>query len=248
MVLPFVAGAALPEVVAHRGYWKTEGSAQNSLASITKACEIGCWGSELDVWITTDGVVVVHHDPKTSNGVMIQDVTFEQLRAQAAPLANGEQIPTLDEYLARWNHSRTKFVLEIKTHAEPQRNRAVVEECFKLLKKYKVKKSELVLIAFDWAVTKDIVSRGYGRQTQYLNGDKSPAQLKSEGVYGLDYNYKVFVENPKWVSEAHDLSMKVNVWTVDNVAKMDEMIALGVDFITTNQPVLLQEKLAAMKK
>ena len=51
------------EVVAHRGYWKAEGSAQNSVASLKKAIEIGARGSECDVYITTDGVVVVHHDP-----------------------------------------------------------------------------------------------------------------------------------------------------------------------------------------
>ena len=43
------------EVVAHRGYWKAEGSAQNSVASLKKAIEIGARGSECDVYITTDG-------------------------------------------------------------------------------------------------------------------------------------------------------------------------------------------------
>ena len=46
---------AQPKVVAHRGYWTTEGSAQNSIASLQKAAEIGCWGSEFDVWMTADG-------------------------------------------------------------------------------------------------------------------------------------------------------------------------------------------------
>ena len=32
------------EVVAHRGYWKAEGSAQNSVASLKKAIEIGARG------------------------------------------------------------------------------------------------------------------------------------------------------------------------------------------------------------
>lgn len=43
------------KVVAHRGYWTTPGSAQNSIASITKADAIGAFGSEFDVWMTTDG-------------------------------------------------------------------------------------------------------------------------------------------------------------------------------------------------
>ena len=49
------------QVVAHRGYWKTEGSAQNSIASLEKAIGIGCRGSETDLILTTDGVLVLHH-------------------------------------------------------------------------------------------------------------------------------------------------------------------------------------------
>ena len=51
-----------PNIVAHRGFWRTDGSAQNSIASFQKAAEIGCWGSEFDVWMTADGVPVVFHD------------------------------------------------------------------------------------------------------------------------------------------------------------------------------------------
>ena len=36
-------------IIAHRGYWKTEGSAQNSIASLTKAQQLGIYGSEFDV-------------------------------------------------------------------------------------------------------------------------------------------------------------------------------------------------------
>ena len=34
---------AQPKIVAHRGYWKTEGSAQNSLTSLQKANDVGCY-------------------------------------------------------------------------------------------------------------------------------------------------------------------------------------------------------------
>ena len=38
------------KVVAHRGFWRTEGSDQNSIASLLKADELGAWGAEFDVW------------------------------------------------------------------------------------------------------------------------------------------------------------------------------------------------------
>ena len=36
------------QVIAHRGFWKTSGSAQNSLAALVKADSIHCYGYEFD--------------------------------------------------------------------------------------------------------------------------------------------------------------------------------------------------------
>ena len=44
--------SAQTRVIAHRGFWKTQGSAQNSITSLLKADSIGCYGSEFDVWLT----------------------------------------------------------------------------------------------------------------------------------------------------------------------------------------------------
>lgn len=44
--------AELPKVIAHRGYWKTPSSAQNSLRALELADSIGVYGSEFDVWLT----------------------------------------------------------------------------------------------------------------------------------------------------------------------------------------------------
>ena len=56
------SAAAQPKIIAHRGYWQTSGSAQNSLASLVKADSIGCYGSEFDVWLTADDRLIVNHD------------------------------------------------------------------------------------------------------------------------------------------------------------------------------------------
>ena len=52
------------KIIAHRGYWKTEGSAQNSIRSLERANEIKVYGSEFDVPLTADNVPVVFHDRK----------------------------------------------------------------------------------------------------------------------------------------------------------------------------------------
>lgn len=45
----FALQAAKPKVIAHRGYWNTEGASQNSIRSLVKADSIGCYASEFDV-------------------------------------------------------------------------------------------------------------------------------------------------------------------------------------------------------
>ena len=56
------AVAAQPKVISHRGYWTAPNSAQNSLASFTKADSVGVFGSEIDVWLTADDKLIVNHD------------------------------------------------------------------------------------------------------------------------------------------------------------------------------------------
>ena len=51
---------------------------------------------------------------------------------------------------------------------------------------------------------------------------------------------KVIKKHPEWVKQAHDLGLKVNVWTVNKEEDMQAMLDLGVDFITTNNPVELK--------
>ena len=56
-------GFSKNKVVAHRGVWKQKGVLQNSIRSFQNAVELGCQGSELDVWLTADNKVVLSHDP-----------------------------------------------------------------------------------------------------------------------------------------------------------------------------------------
>ena len=55
-ILSLVAAAVLgtvvyaqPKIVAHRGYWRTDGSAQNSITALQKAATLGCYGSEFEI-------------------------------------------------------------------------------------------------------------------------------------------------------------------------------------------------------
>src|SRR5574344_1537794 len=84
------SAAADTQIVAHRGYWKTDGSAQNSLTSYKKADALGVYGSEIDIWISTDGVIYVNHD-RTFKGVTIENASSAE--CNKVILDNGEKMP-----------------------------------------------------------------------------------------------------------------------------------------------------------
>src|SRR5690606_2908039 len=78
---------------------------------------------------------------------------------------------------------------------------------------------------------------------QYLNGDKSPEQLKADGIKGADYHYSVFQRKPEWIQSARENKIDLNAWTVNNAKDLRWLLANGFEFITTNEPELLFEEI-----
>lgn len=230
-------------IVAHRGFWNCEesGFSQNSIASISRAQQIEVWGSECDIHLTSDGKIIVNHDPDIE-GLDINKTAFETLSAKL--LKNGERHPDFASYVdqAAKHTDKTILVCEIKKQSSPQMEDELVEKAFATLKeKGMFDPAKVIFISFSLHVCQKIAAEAPLFTNQYLNGDLSPAKVASYGINGIDYKYSVLSLNPQWVKEAHDLGMSVNVWTVNKEEKMKEAIGWGVDAITTNEPLLLRE-------
>ena len=229
---------AQPKVVAHRGYWRTDGSAQNSIVSLQKAAAVGCYGSEFDVWITVDGVPVVFHDA-TINGIKIEDATYAELMNHR--LANGEFIPTLQQYLQEATKIEgCQLILEIKPHSTAQRDERVVQRCLELIHMLKLQK-RTEYISFSKHVCEYLHEQEPNAKIAYLSGDISPKDIKAMGLTGIDYHQDVFRKHPEWLKESQQLGVEVNVWTVDGKDALTEFANMkGIDIITTNDPEILQ--------
>lgn len=230
---------AEPQVVAHRGYWKTEGSAQNSIASILNAGRIGAYGSEFDVNLTCDGALVVNHD-FTYHGLKIYENTLADLRCDTLRLSNGEIIPTLDEYLeASKQYPEMKLVFELKSEGDPQYEAVALPACVEAITRLGVA-DRVEFISFSLSACKEFARLMPKNVVEYLGGEIAPAELHKMGITGIDYEYNVFYEHPEWIGEAHKLGMVVNTWTVNQEEDMRKLLELGVDQITTNEPELAQ--------
>lgn len=238
--------AAQPCVVAHRGYWRTDGSAQNSLASLRRAAEIKCYGSEFDVWMTADGVPVVFHDA-TIDGIRIEDTTFATLMNNR--LSNGEFIPTLQQYLYEaLKYPDCKLIFELKSHRTPEREKCAIGKSLELIKMLGLE-GRTEYISFSRHACEHIHSQMPDAKVAYLSGDLSPKEVKALGLTGIDYHQKVFEQHPEWLNEAAEEGIEVNVWTVDGEQDLRHHATLkGIDIITTNDPELLLQILSEIPK
>lgn len=230
---------AQTQVIAHRGFWKTEGSAQNSIAALEKAAEERLYGSEFDVQVTLDGKLIVNHDAKFQ-GFVIAETPFKELKK--IKLKNGEKLPTLKKYLKAGKKQDIQLILEIKSHKSKEVEDKMAADIVKMVTKMGLQK-QVEYIAFSLNICEQLAKLTPESEIAYLNGNLSPAELKKKGINGIDYNQKVLEKHPEWVEEAHRLGMKVNVWTVNKEDMMRKFIDMKVDYITTDYPLETQKLL-----
>lgn len=234
--------SAQPKVIAHRGYWTTHESAQNSLASFAKAREAGCFGSEFDVWFTGDGDLIVNHNRVDKNtGLNMEKAAASEITSIV--LANGETVSTLDAYLSM--AARTPgihLILEMKSLSDYRCEDMAAEGIVGLLCKYDLlDRTDIIAFSLNACFAfRKLLPEG---RIFYLDGDLPPDKVKQFGFTGMDYSMKALRRNPQWVEEAHTLGLEVNVWTVNKDEDMDFFIELGVDYITTDYPEKLQAKI-----
>ncbi len=236
-------------IVAHRGFWKSEmgENSQNSIASLKAAQEAGFWGSEFDVNMTKDGVLIVYHDNKI-NGKPIDQYNHSEFKDVKLP--NGESIPTIDEYLLQGKKNpHTVLVYELKSRSTKELEDQLVDKTIKKLKEHKLlSPKKVIFIAFSRNICDRLADKLSKKFTiQYLGNKYTPKELNETGINGIDLNYKTFYKNPEWVKEAHELDMTTNSWTLNAKEDIEKIVDMGIDFVTSDYPLLVREILNTEK-
>ena len=228
------------QIVAHRGYHPGN-VPENSLASLVEAQKLGVYGSEFDVYVTLDNEVVLYHNASFSGTEVAGNAQWKGKRPDSCnyteikdyKLANGEPIPTLNDYLVQaQKYPNTKLILEIKSHNTAEKNMRAARTCFEMVKA-KNMQHQVEYIAFSYDICKELVRLDPNAMVQYLNGDKAPKSVLADGIRGIDYNYGKLTD--AWINEANELGMTVNVWTVNAESQMLDFMNKGVDLITTDE-------------
>lgn len=240
VVLSSTIYAQKTQVIAHRGYWDTPNNNQNSITALKQAQSIPIYGSEFDVNMTSDGVMIVSHGPQLGTIKDVQKATYKQVKKLR--LKNGEKVPTLKQYLKQGKKGDIKLIFELKVHPAGERENLAVKKSVEMVKQMGLE-DKVEFISFSLEACKQLSALMPECTVQYLSGKIPPAQLKEMGIMGMDYNYSQILKHPEWVEQAHQLGMVVNVWTVNKTELIQKMIDLKVDYITTDAPLQVLEML-----
>jgi glycerophosphoryl diester phosphodiesterase len=184
---------------------------------------------------------------------VIADTNFDELRTLDAgswknPKYSGEKMPTLEECLATMPTGNKRFFLEIKCGPE------VVPALTKALEPYKNRADQLAIITFNYDAAVAAKKALPWVKNYYLVGGKDKQkkqrtdvtpfieQARGAGLDGLDLG-KDWIWTPEMVKQIRDAGLGVYVWTVNDPAEFTRFKALGVDGITTDDPVVARESL-----
>jgi len=246
ILLSFIMGASAyaqsfhkNPCIAHRGAWKNTGVPENTMASFQKAAEMGCHGSEFDVWFTAEDSLIVYHDARR-NGKLIEETPFAELRTQH--LADGTPIPTLGEfldYVSQFKH--TKMIIDVKTFVNDKpRTVKLAKAIHKMVCDRGLQKRVEYLFGYLPAI--EALSPITDIPMAYLGAYKkdlpecSPESVKQKGLKCLDYQDQQYKKHPEWLPEFKKMGLHLNVWTVNDDTEIDNFLSQGFNYITTNEP------------
>lgn len=223
-------------VIGHRG--ASHDFPENTIAAFEGAAALGADWVELDVRRTSDGVLVVHHDPVLADGRVIADTVSTDLPAA---------VPTLERALAA-SHPMGVNVEIKNAPAEPgydptdelvAATLAVIETAGAEV--------DVLVSCFDLATIAVVRALSPDAATGYLvlstSEPDDAVSLAAGGGHRAVHPFDLFVDEAS-VRRCHDMGVEINVWTVDDPDRIRQLAEWGVDAVITNRPDVARAALA----
>lgn len=226
-------------MIAHRGVSGLE--CENTAAAFVAAGNRSYFGIETDVHQTSDGRLIIIHDDSTGRvseeALSVEGSTFDALRAihlkdHHGLASRGDLVlPTLEEYLSICRKYEKTAVLELKNAM----SEAAVRQVLGVLNDMRCAE-QTVIISFDWNNLLHARRHAPDQRIQFLTGDAGDAEALAKRLaehrFGLDIGHWAYT--PEAADAMHKHRVEVNGWTVDSPADAERVMALGVDYITSN--------------
>ena len=204
---------------------------ENTLDAFAEARRLGADGVELDVRLTADGALAVHHDADVPGLGPICELGVSDLPAS---------VPLLADALA----SCDGMVVNVEIKNAPQDPGWDPGEAVAALTAEAIEESgwtERVIVSSFQLSTLRAVQAADGRlQLGALWGwTVDPAGAVAETVAAGFGAVHPFVSSvtPALVDQVHEASLSLNVWTVNSPDDLRAMVDLGVDAVITDRLV-----------
>lgn len=248
--------------IGHRGAGvSVPGNAypENSLSSVREAISQGAVGVELDFELTADGRLVAMHDDTldrttTCSGCM-SGYTFAEVRECRLLDGDGtttDQIPpTLEESFAALPDDALVNV-ELKAYGSNCRTPTTGPEDLARVAVTEIRRlgvaDRTAFSSFDTEAVAAVRRHGDLYSGLLLtpassNEEAWPASLARATELDQDAIHPFFAIPPAGIDAAHAAGLQVNVWTVNEQPRMEQMLDANVDVIITDVPSRLAEGL-----
>jgi glycerophosphoryl diester phosphodiesterase len=240
-----------PLLIAHRGAASL--APENTLASMQAAAELGVYGVETDISVSTDGVLFLMHDNTLARTTDVARIYPGRQKSLAETFSwnelsqldagswfdgkstfSGEPIPTLDAVLQVVKQNNLYFIydLRIPSAGHPHADQAL-DLCLEKIKAAGVADHTWVLTKPDQiehvkaAFPDGILTAGIG----YYEKPPSPAALVAKGYQVVNSVYSI---SNRMIHAYQDAGLWVNLWLVDEPWQYSRLWLTGVNSVSSN--------------
>jgi len=212
-------------VVAHRGASAAFPPGNTVEAFAGAVAELADW-VELDVHLTADREVIVHHDPVLADGRIIGELTCDELPSF---------IPTLSVALEAC--AGLCVNVEIKPDGLDELRPLLIDQVIEVLSETG-KPDNYLVTSFDHDIVGAVRAAAPQLPTGLLMFEGSLDEVldRAVAVGHRAINPWAPLVDHEFVRRAHSLGIAVNVWTVDDPDQIKLLHEIGVDAIITNTP------------
>jgi len=235
-----------PRLIAHRGGCLAP---ENTLPAFAEAAWRGYRAIECDVTLTADGIPVLFHDEtleRTAGGIgPVAAATWAELATLDAgawfhPRFSGTRIPTLEQAISTWQKLGLQALIELKVN--PGQDPALLGRVVATIVGKLWCGEPPVFISFDGkalaaaAAIAPAIPRALVLGTPWLESNPWPEdwrqQMEAARATALDFDHSLMTRER--VAELHAAGVPVVTWTVNDPDRAAELLAWGVDGVTTD--------------
>jgi glycerophosphoryl diester phosphodiesterase len=233
-------------VFGHGGMGVKSNYPINTFESIINCLNSGADGSEMDVQVTKDSVLVAYHpkylEDNTNRNGMINTLTWEEVkkaRYKSLPYLKYSIVSLEELFLNINNPAQYHYTFDCKSYNAPTVDGVTFYNQFsnaliKIIEKYNLQNS-----VFIESREKDFLAMVKSKRSNYklftypLSFEEGIEIAQELDLYGISMSSENITKTE--IALAHNKNIRVAIWNIDSKKKNREAILKNPDFIQTDE-------------